>query len=93
MANTRSAAKQARVSKRRRVINVAVKKVIRASEKNIRGLAKASKSEDALKALPQFQAEMDKAAKKGIIHKNTAARHKSRVAKLLAKAAPAPVAA
>ncbi|PTX99371.1 30S ribosomal protein S20 [Verrucomicrobia bacterium LW23] len=90
MANTRSAAKQARVSKRRRVINVAVKKVIRASEKSIRALVKSGKPEDAVKAFPEFQAQMDKAAKKGVIHKNTADRHKSRVAQLLGKStAPA----
>jgi small subunit ribosomal protein S20 len=38
------------------------------------------------------ESEYDKAAKTGVIHKNKAARKKSRLAKALAKAATAPVA-
>ena len=83
MANTRSADKQARVSKRRRVINVSIRTSVKSAETQIRSLAKAGKKEEALKLLPSLQSELDRAAKKGVLSKNTASRHKARVAKLL----------
>lgn len=83
MANTRSAAKQARVAVRRRAINTTVKKAVKASEKSIRTLVKAGKKDEAAKLLSKFQAEIDRAAKKGVVHKNKASRQKSRVAALL----------
>ncbi|MCE0522788.1 MAG: 30S ribosomal protein S20 [Methylacidiphilales bacterium] len=89
MANTRSAAKQARAALRRRTLNRSQISTVRLSEKKIRALAKAGKTDEAAKLLPKFQSEIDRAAKKGVVHKNTASRHKQRVAALLkpAKAA------
>jgi len=83
MANTRSADKQARVSKRRRVINISIRTSVKSAETRIRSLAKAGKKDEALKLLPSLQSELDRAAKKGVLSKNTASRHKARVAKLL----------
>jgi small subunit ribosomal protein S20 len=83
MANTRSAAKQARGAVRRRTLNRIQISAVRASEKKIRALAKAGKTDEAAKLLPKFQSEIDRAAKKGVVHKNTASRHKQRVAALL----------
>ena len=83
MANTRSAEKQARVAKRRRVINISIKTSVKSAETRIRSLAKAGKKDEALKLLPSLQSELDRAAKKGVLNKNTASRHKARVAKLL----------
>lgn len=83
MANTKSAAKQARVAVRRRAINTTVKKAVKTSEKSIRTLVKAGKKDEAAKLLSKFQSEMDRAAKKGVVHKNKARRQKSRVAALL----------
>jgi small subunit ribosomal protein S20 len=83
MANTRSAAKQARGAVRRRTLNRIQIGTVRTSEKKIRALAKAGKADEALKLLPKFQSEIDRAAKKGVVHKNTASRHKKRVAALL----------
>ncbi|MEI9997739.1 MAG: 30S ribosomal protein S20 [Verrucomicrobiota bacterium] len=83
MANTRSAAKQARAALRRRARNRTKISTVRTSEKKIRALAKAGKADEAVKLLPKFQSEIDRAAKKGVIHKNTASRHKQRVAALL----------
>ena len=82
MANTRSAAKQARGAIRRRTLNRIQISTVRASEKKIRALAHAGKTEEAAKLLPKFQSEIDRAAKKGVVHKNTASRHKQRVAAL-----------
>jgi small subunit ribosomal protein S20 len=85
MANTRSAAKQARAAVRRRARNRTQISTVRTSEKKIRSLAKAGKTEDALKLVSEFQSQIDRAAKKGVVHKNTASRHKQRVAALLKK--------
>ena len=87
MANTRSAAKQARGAVRRRTLNRSQISTVRTSEKKIRSLAKAGKTDEAAKLLPKFQSEIDRAAKKGVVHKNTASRHKKRVAALLVKSA------
>jgi len=83
MANTRSAAKQARGAVRRRTLNRIQISTVRVSEKKIRALAKAGKTDEALKLFPKFQSEIDRAAKKGVVHRNTASRHKQRVAALL----------
>ena len=86
MANTRSAAKQARGAVRRRALNRSQLSTVRVSEKKIRALAKAGKTDEALKLFPKFQSEIDRAAKKGVVHRNTASRHKQRVAALFAPA-------
>lgn len=83
MANTRSAAKQARGSVRRRAVNTTVKKAVKTSEKAIRTLVKAGNKEEASKLFAKFQSEIDRAAKKSVVHKNKASRQKSRVAALL----------
>ncbi len=89
MANTRSAAKQARAAVRRRARNRTQISTVRTSEKKIRSLAKAGKTDEATKLVAEFQSQIDRAAKKGVVHKNTASRHKQRVAKLLKPAAKA----
>jgi len=83
MANTRSAAKQARAALRRRTLNRSQISTVRTSEKKIRALAKAGNTAEAAKLLSTFQSQIDRAAKKGVVHKNTASRHKQRVAALL----------
>ncbi len=82
MANTASAAKQARAAVRRRARNRIQISAVRTSEKKIRALAKAGKPEEAVKLLSEFHSQIDRAAKKGVVHKNTASRHKKRVAAL-----------
>jgi len=89
MANTRSAAKQARAAVRRRARNRTQISTVRTSEKKIRSLAKAGKTDEATKLVSEFQSQIDRAAKKGVVHKNTASRHKQRVAALLKKPAAA----
>jgi small subunit ribosomal protein S20 len=93
MANTLSAAKQARAALRRRARNRIQITAVRTSEKKIRSLAKAGNKEEAAKLLSQFQSEIDRAAKKGVLHRNTASRHKKRIAALFKsdKAVAAPV--
>ena len=85
MANTRSAAKQARAAVRRRARNRVQLASVRTSEKKIRALAKAGNADEATKLLSEFQSLIDRAAKKGVVHRNTASRHKQRVAALFPK--------
>jgi small subunit ribosomal protein S20 len=78
MPNIKSAEKELRKAKRRHAFNVAVKdelkELIKKSRKAVE--AKGAKSEEMVrKTLKAF----DKAAKKGVIKKNTAARGKSRL--------------
>jgi small subunit ribosomal protein S20 len=69
---------------RRRTRNRIQISTVRTSEKKIRALAKAGKTDEAEKLLPKFHSEIDRAAKKGVVHRNTASRHKQRVAALFA---------
>ena len=54
--------------------------------KKLNELAEAGKIEDAKKMFPTVQKALDKAAKVGVIAKNSAARKKSRLVKMIKKA-------
>lgn len=82
---TKSAKKALRQNVRRRARNLAYKKKIKYLIKKIRSLAADKKIEEAKKLLPQVYKILDKAAKVGVIKKNTASRKKSRLTKLLNK--------
>jgi len=53
--------------------------------KKVRGLVLEKKIEEAKKLLPEVYKILDKGAKVGVIKKNTAARKKSRITKLVNK--------
>jgi small subunit ribosomal protein S20 len=78
MAITRSAKKAYRQSLKKKEYNDALKKNLREALKVVRG-AKAGDT----KAIAQAYKAIDKAAKKGLIKKNTAARRKAFVARAL----------
>lgn len=79
MANIKSAKKRVLVAERNHEKNVAFKTSIKSALKKVLELAKA-KDEDALKgALSKAYQLCDKAVSKGILHKNTASRKKSRL--------------
>lgn len=80
---TKSAKKALRQSKRRRLTNLRRLNKMKSLIKQIRELVIAKKKEEALKLLPQAYQAIDKAAKRGVIKKNTAARKKSRLGKML----------
>jgi small subunit ribosomal protein S20 len=84
LANTKSAIKRIRSSERKRVHNRIARGRARTALKQARALAAAG-SPEAVLAVKQAISELDKAAGKGILHKNNAARRKSRLLKLLAK--------
>jgi small subunit ribosomal protein S20 len=76
---TDSAKKALRQNKRRRVKNVSTKRVFKSAIKTIRELIAGKKIEEAKKHLSTVFQKLDKAAKSGVIKKNTARRLKSRL--------------
>ncbi|MEO0304798.1 MAG: 30S ribosomal protein S20 [candidate division WOR-3 bacterium] len=86
-----SAKKYLRASRRRAAQNAKIKKTFKDAVKKLCKLATAGKIEEAKKMFPSVQKALDKAAKAGVITKNTAARKKSRLVKLLKKLQEKPV--
>ena len=82
---TKSAKKALRQNVRGKIRNLKRKNAMKALVKQTRKLADAQKKEEAIKLLPKLYQAIDKAAKRGIIKKNAAARKKSRLTKLLQK--------
>lgn len=82
---TKSAKKALRQSLKRKARNLIYKKKIKSLLKKVKKLVLAKKIEEAKALLPQLYKILDKAAKVGVIKKNTAARKKSRITKLLKK--------
>ena len=85
MANTISAQKRVRITERRNEINKTRKTRLRHQIRKMRRLIEASDAPGATQAMPQTYSLIDRAAKWGIIKKNTAARYKSRLVARLAK--------
>ena len=83
MANTKSAAKRARSSRRLREVNKNRGTAYKQVEKKLKALVQAGKKDEAAKLLPEAQSKLDRAAKNNTIHPNKAARGKARLAKLL----------
>ncbi|MGH7410504.1 MAG: 30S ribosomal protein S20 [Candidatus Methylomirabilis sp.] len=80
---TKSAQKQLRKSRERRLRNRAAKSSLRTAIKKVRAGLERREKETAAKALAEAAPLIDKAAGKGFIHKNAAARSKSRLARQL----------
>jgi small subunit ribosomal protein S20 len=85
VANKTSAKKYMRVTAKNTSRNNAHKKALRKAIKDVEQLVKENKFEDAKKIFAQAQKALDKAAKSGVIKKNTASRKKSRLAAKIAK--------
>ena len=90
MANTKSAIKRIRSSEKRRLRNRRVRTQARTYIKNVRALVEAGELEEAKKGVAAAIRALDKAAEKGIIRKNNAARRKSRLLRKLNQATQAP---
>ena len=86
MAITSSAKKAHRASLNKHVFNLRRKRDLVDSTKEVRKLVAAGKAADATKALSTAYKAIDKAAKRGVIKKNTAARKKSRLAAAIKRA-------
>ncbi len=89
MANTVSALKRVRITERRTAINRARKSRLRHQIRAIRRLLDQKDAPGATKLIPATFSLVDRAAKWGIIKKNTAARYKSRLSLRIRKVAAA----
>jgi len=83
MSITKSAKKALRQSLRRKVRNFQQKDKIKNLVKDVKDLISQKKIQEAKNLLPQIYKLLDKAAKTGLIKKNTAVRRKSRIAKVI----------
>ena len=83
MAHSLSAKKRVRQNLKRRARNRARKEQIKEAVKGFSTSLTAGKLDDAEKALRMASQKLDRIATKGTIHKNTAARKRSRLAKRL----------
>jgi small subunit ribosomal protein S20 len=79
MPNHKSAEKRVRQSERRRLINRNNRTKLRTSIKKLRSTLEDGDGKAASGLLPITVSEIDKAVKKGALHRNAAARHKSRL--------------
>jgi small subunit ribosomal protein S20 len=85
LANTRSAIKRIRSNERKRVRNRTIRSHARTAVTTARTEIGAAGKETELKVGEAIR-QLDRAAEKGIIHKNNAARRKSRLMKRMRKA-------
>jgi small subunit ribosomal protein S20 len=85
VANHSSALKRVKQNEKRRLRNRAALGEMRTAIKRFRALAAEKKAEDARKALPEVYSLIDRTRKKGVIHMNTAARYKARLARVLSR--------
>ena len=79
MPNHKSAEKRVRQNERRRVINRHNRAKLRTSIKKLRSALDSGDKTQTTPLLPQTISEIDKAVQKGVLHRNAAARHKSRL--------------
>ena len=86
MANTQSAIKRIRSNERKRRINQVHRSRARTYIKQTRGLIAAGELDEAEVTARQAIIALDRAAEKGVIHRNNAARRKSRLMRNLNKA-------
>lgn len=85
MPNKASAAKRMRSSRRKEKINRMHRGRARTADKKARHLIEEGRLEEAREAVKKAQAALDKAASKGVIHENRAARRKSRLMEQLSE--------
>lgn len=85
MANIKSAKKRILTAERNRIRNVAFKSSIKTAVKKVLELAKGSDKDSLSSAMSKAYQLCDKAVSKGVLHKNTAARKKSRLTKAVNK--------
>ncbi len=79
MANSPQAKKRARQAEKRRTHNASLRSLVRTNIKKVLAAVDAGDPEQAKAAYSAAVPVIDRMADKGIIHKNKAARHKSRL--------------
>ena len=81
MGRIKSAIKNQRKSRRRNLINRSRRSSLRTGLKKMRRLLDGKKVKEAKAAVTETIATIDRAVRKGVLHRNAAARHKSRLMK------------
>jgi small subunit ribosomal protein S20 len=81
VANIKSQLKRIKTNEKARLRNKAVKSSLKTSIRKFREAADAGERETATQLLQDASRQLDKAASKGVIHKNQAANRKSAMAK------------
>ena len=81
MANTKSAKKAARQATRRTVVNKARRTRLRSSVRRVEEAIASGNKEAAAAALKEAEPVIARTAQKGIVHRNSASRKMSRLAK------------
>ena len=87
MANIKSALKRAQIARIRTVKNAAYKSMMKTAIRRFETSLKGADLDAAKESLRKAARIIDKVASKGVIHKNLAARKKSRLTRKLNKAA------
>jgi small subunit ribosomal protein S20 len=85
VANIKSQIKRNRQNERRRVANKSVRSALKTAAKKVRVAADGGELDAAQDGARAASRALDKAASSGVIHKRTAARRKSRLARLVAR--------
>ncbi len=85
MANIKSQIKRNKQNEKARVRNKAVKSSLKTSVRQFREAADAGDAEKVTQTMQAALTKLDKAASKGVIHKNQAANRKSAIAKRAAQ--------
>ncbi|AVM01189.1 30S ribosomal protein S20 [Gordonia iterans] len=80
MANIKSQIKRNKTNERRRQRNQSIRSALRTALRNFRETVAAGDKEKATELLASTSRQLDKAATKGVIHKNQAANKKSAMA-------------
>lgn len=89
MANTKSAKKSIKVNERRRLRNQSTRSAVKTAFRRAGEAISGQNETEATNRSRAAFSTIDKAASRGIVHANTAARKKSRLARKLNKAATA----
>lgn len=79
MANSAQAKKRARQAEKHRQHNASLRSMMRTHVKKVAKAVAEGRKEDAAKLFAEATPVIDRMARKGLIHKNKAARHKSRL--------------
>ncbi|BBB92767.1 MAG TPA: 30S ribosomal protein S20 [Methylomusa anaerophila] len=81
MPNIKSSERSVKTDAERRTRNFAVRSTLKTASRKVDEAVQAGKADEAKNLLAQATSVIDKAAAKGVIHKNAAARKKSRLAR------------
>ena len=85
MANTKTAKKRIKVIAKKTLRNKMIKSRTKTEIKKVTAASAEGNASEARSALSRAASAIDKAASKGVFHRNTAARKKSRLAKMVNK--------